>query len=77
MPPLLSPPPTPVEQQPLVGHGLLIIEASPSHSDTTLSIDSSGRVIGTPQRPLPDTTQNSQETDIHAPGGIRTRNPSK
>jgi hypothetical protein len=29
------------------------------------------------QRPLPDNTQHSQETDIHAPGGIRTHNPSK
>jgi hypothetical protein len=29
------------------------------------------------QRPLPDNTQHSQETDIHAPGGIRTRNPSQ
>ena len=29
------------------------------------------------QRPLPDNTQHSQETDIHAPGEIRTHNPSK
>jgi len=34
-------------------------------------------IISPPQKPLPDTTQHSQETDIHAPGGIRTRNPSK
>jgi hypothetical protein len=27
-------------------------------------------------RPLPDNTQHSQETDIHALGGIRTHNPS-
>ena len=27
------------------------------------------------QRPLPDNTQHSQERDIHAHGGIRTRNP--
>ena len=39
--------------------------------------DSSGRGIGPSQRPLPDNTQHLQETDIHAPGGIRTRNPSK
>ena len=26
------------------------------------------------QRPLPDNTQHSQRTTIHAPGGIRTRN---
>ena len=28
------------------------------------------------KRTLPDKTQHSQETDIHAPGGIRTHNPS-
>ena len=39
--------------------------------------DSSGRVISSSQRPLPDNTQHSQQTDIHAPGGIRTYNPSK
>jgi hypothetical protein len=39
--------------------------------------DSSGRVISPTQRPLPDNTQHSQETDIRARGGIRTRNPSK
>jgi len=27
--------------------------------------------------PLPDNTQHSQQRDIHARGGIRTRNPSK
>ena len=48
-------------QQPLVGQGHLIIEDSRYHS--------------TP-RPLPDKTQQSQETDIRATGGIRTHNPS-
>jgi len=38
--------------------------------------DSSGRGTGLSQRPLPDNTQLSQETDIHAPGGIRTRSPN-
>ena len=39
---------------------------------------SSGRVISSTQRPLPDNTQHSQQTDMHAPpGGIRTHNPSK
>jgi len=28
------------------------------------------------QRPLPDNTQHSQQTDIHAPGGVRTQNLS-
>jgi hypothetical protein len=34
-------------------------------------------VISPTQRPLPDNSQHSQETDTHAPGGIRTQNPSK
>ena len=56
------------------GQGLIILEISRSHSRQ----DSSGRVIFPSQRPLPDnTTQHSQETHIHAPGGIRTHNPSK
>jgi hypothetical protein len=29
------------------------------------------------RRPLPDNTQHSQQTDIHGPGGIQTRNPRK
>jgi hypothetical protein len=29
------------------------------------------------QRPLPDDTQHSKETDIHIPGGIQTHNPRK
>jgi len=29
------------------------------------------------QRLLPDNTQHTQETNIHAPGGIRTHSPSK
>ena len=39
--------------------------------------DSSGRVISSSQRPLPDNTQHSQQTDIHACGGIRTHNLSR
>jgi hypothetical protein len=39
--------------------------------------DSSGRVISSLQRPLPDDTQHSQETDIYAPREVRTHNPSK
>ena len=39
--------------------------------------DFSGQVISPTQRPLPDNTQHSQETDIHAHGGIRTRIPGK
>ena len=36
-----------------------------------------GRVTNTTQRPLADNTQHSEEKDIHALGGIRTRNPDK
>jgi len=54
---------------PLVGLGLLIHEVCFSRSHTTMhhSQDSSGRVISSLQRPLPDNTQHSQQTDIHAP----------
>jgi hypothetical protein len=34
-------------------------------------------VISPSQRPLPDNTQHLQQTDIHAPGGIRNFNPSR
>jgi hypothetical protein len=53
----------------IVHVGLFILEVSRSHS--------SQRVIGPSPIPLPDNTQHPQETDIHAPGGIRTSNPSK
>jgi hypothetical protein len=41
-------------------------------STITLSHTTLGRISD-----QPDNTQHSQETDIHAPGGIRTLNPSK
>ena len=34
-------------------------------------------LLGPTQRPLPDNSQHSEEADIHVPGGIRTRNPSR
>ena len=34
-------------------------------------------MISATKRPLPDSTQQSQETDRHVPGGIRIRNRSK
>jgi hypothetical protein len=43
-----------------------------THRHTTF-----GRMSSPKQRPLPDNTQQSQQTDIHAPGGIRTRYSSK
>ena len=55
-----SPPPS-------VGQGLFIHELSRSHTTTHhTQQDSSGRVIIPTQRPLPDNTQHSQQTDIHA-----------
>ena len=39
--------------------------------------DSSGRVINPSQRPLPDSRQPSQQTNIHALCGIRTHNLSR
>ena len=61
-------------RQPLVGQALLIVEASRSHSDTPTL----GRIpLDESQKPLPDNTQHSQETDVHASGWIRTRSPIK
>jgi hypothetical protein len=36
-----------------------------------------GRVISSSQRPLLDNTQRKQQTNIHAPGGIRIHDRSK
>jgi hypothetical protein len=61
----------------LVGLGLLIFQVSASHQTHHTWQESSGWVISPSQRPLPNSTKHSQETDTHAPGGIRTRNPNK
>ena len=66
-------------RRPSVGQGILIHEVSASHTTThgrTVGLYS-GRVIGPSQRPLPDNTQYSKQTDIHALGGIRTHNLSR
>ena len=58
----------PVALRPNAGHGLLMFEVSRSHTTTHHSRqDSSARVISSSQRPLPDNTQHSQHTNIHAP----------
>ena len=55
-------------RQPPVGHGLLIYGVFRSHTTTQNSrYDSSLRVISSSQRPLPDNTQHSQQTNIRAP----------
>jgi hypothetical protein len=59
-------------QEALVGQGILIIETSRSLLKTHNTWqDSSGRVISLSQRPISDNTQDSKETDIHLPDGIR------
>jgi hypothetical protein len=63
-------------KQPLVSQEL-IIEASRSHSDTSHSIGLLWTTDQPDAKPLPDNTQHSQETDIHAHGGIRTHSSSK
>jgi len=63
-------------QQPLVGQGLLIVDVSRLPSDTPHSVGPLWRMIGSTQRHLPDKTQQSQERDIHAPGGIRAQFPT-
>ena len=55
-------------------YGAPILDVSRSHTTKHHSRqDSSGRVISLSQRPLPDNTRHSQQTNIHAPGGIRTQ----
>ena len=59
-------------------YGAPILDVSRSHTTTQHSQqDSSGRVISQSQRPLPDNTRHSRQTNIHAPGGIRTHDFSR
>ena len=59
-------------------YGAPILDVSRSRTTTHHSRqDSSGRVISSSQRPLPDNTRHSQQTNIHAPGGIRTQDLSR
>jgi len=60
-----------------VGQGLLTIEASPSPSDTPQSVGLLRRSDQSTQWSLPDKKQHSQETDMRATGGIRTRKHCK
>ena len=60
-------------QQLLVGRDRLTIEALRSHSVTPLPVG----LLWTNVRPDTHNTQHSQETEIYAPGGMRTHNPSK
>ena len=60
-------------QQPLLGQDRLIIEVLRSHLLTPHSVG----LLWTNVRPDAHNTQHSQQTEIYAPGGIRTHNPSK
>jgi hypothetical protein len=60
--------------QPSADYGLIVSEVSWSHTTRLSRKDSSGRVIRSSQRPIPD---NTQQTNIHAPGGIRTHYRSR
>ena len=61
----------------LMGQVPIIVEVLQTYSDTSKSVDPSGRVIDPSQRTLPNNTHHSQDPDIHSPPGIRTRNPGK
>jgi hypothetical protein len=63
-------------QHPLEGKGLVFIQGFTIIFRHHNLYDSSGRVISPTQTSIPDNTRHSQETDFHAPGRIRTRNPS-
>jgi hypothetical protein len=63
-----------VPQEPPVSHGL-IIEALRSHSDPPHSVGLLDDWSARRREYL--TTQHSQETDVRAPGMIRTRYPNK
>ena len=66
-----------VALRPNTDHGLHILEVSRSHTTQHSRQDSSGRVISSSQRPLPDNTQHSQQTNTHAPSGIRIHDLSR
>jgi hypothetical protein len=64
-------------QHPIVGHGLLTIEASRSNSRPTTLGRSPLDGRSARRRDLYLTTHNIHKTDIHSPSEIRTRNTSK
>ena len=68
-----------IAQESLVGLSLLITQDSQSHTvlHTTHGRTPLDEWSARLKSPLSDSKQHSQETDIHAPGGIRTQNPSK
>jgi hypothetical protein len=72
---LVTPPPPGHCAQPMGGQGLFVFEAERSRSETRHSPG----LLWTSDQPDAETsyyTQHSQETDIYAPCGIRTSNPT-
>jgi hypothetical protein len=66
-----------VALRPNVGHGLLIREVFGPYSTAHHNrYDTSGQVISSSQRPLPENAQHSKQTNIHAPFEIRTHSLS-
>ena len=59
----------------LVSQDILVVEVQRSTQTLHTRYDSSGRGIGPSQ--TSDNAQHSKRDRIHAPGGIRTYNPSK
>jgi len=60
-----------------MGQGLRIVEALQSRSDAPHSVELPWTSDQPAQQTLPDNIQQTKETDIHAPGGIRTRDVSR
>jgi len=58
-----------------MGHGLLAVKSLQLHSDTLHSEGVFWTSYKPEQRPVPENKQ-LKKTDIHAPGGIQTHNPS-
>ena len=59
---------------PPVGQDVLVFKVSRSHNDTPQSVGLLWTSDSSSQRPLPD---NTQQTNVHAPGGIQTHNLSR
>jgi hypothetical protein len=66
----------PLAQQPPVGQGLLVMEASQSHSDTPLSVG----LLWTSDQPNAEASawqHTTPKTNVHALSGFQTHSPSK
>jgi len=61
---------------PNAGPGLLILEVSRSHTTTHHSQDSSGGVISSSHRPLPDNTNTHNRQTSMAPAGFEPTVPT-